>query len=57
MPECGLAFGAFDFIVERDTADWYLLEYNAGGQWGWIAERCALPIAEAIRDELTGRQS
>ena len=57
MAEFGLVFGAFDFVVEQDTADWYLLECNAGGQWGWIAERCALPIAEAIRDELTGRQS
>jgi ATP-grasp ribosomal peptide maturase len=56
MAEFGLVFGAFDFVVEQDTADWFLLECNAGGQWGWLAERCTLPIAEAIRDELTGRQ-
>lgn len=55
MAEFGLAYGAFDFVVEQDTADWYFLECNAGGQWGWIAEQCALPIAEAICHELTGR--
>lgn len=50
----GLIFGAFDFIVEQGTGDWYLMECNAGGQWGWVAEECDLPIAEAIAAELTG---
>jgi glutathione synthase/RimK-type ligase-like ATP-grasp enzyme len=55
MAEFGLVFGAFDFVVEHGTAQWYLLECNAGGQWGWVAEACGLPIVEAICHELTGR--
>lgn len=49
----GLVYGAFDFIVHRDTNDWIMLECNASGQWGWLAEQCHLPIASAIADELT----
>jgi glutathione synthase/RimK-type ligase-like ATP-grasp enzyme len=50
----GLTYGAFDFIVTADTEDYIFLECNAAGQWGWLAEECVLPIAEAIADELTG---
>jgi hypothetical protein len=28
------------------------LEANASGMWGWLAEECGLPIAEAIAEEL-----
>ncbi len=48
-----LLFGAFDFIV-RPGGEWLFLECNAGGQWGWLAEECDLPIAEAFAAELTG---
>ncbi|HET9256533.1 MAG TPA: hypothetical protein VFO16_15235 [Pseudonocardiaceae bacterium] len=48
----GLTYGAFDFIVSADTGDHIFLECNAAGQWGWLAEECGLPIAEAIADEL-----
>lgn len=34
--------------------DYVFLECNAAGQWGWLAEACGLPIAEAIADELIG---
>ncbi|MGQ0778727.1 MAG: hypothetical protein ACT4NY_30655 [Pseudonocardiales bacterium] len=50
----GLTYGAFDFIVTADTEDYIFLECNAAGQWGWLAEECGLPIAEAIADELMG---
>lgn len=49
----GLVYGAFDFIVTPDAEDYVFLECNAAGQWGWLAEECGLPIAEAIADELT----
>ncbi|MBB6174189.1 glutathione synthase/RimK-type ligase-like ATP-grasp enzyme [Nocardiopsis mwathae] len=47
----GLVFGAFDFVVSP-SGDWYLLECNAAGQWGWLAEECDLPIADALAAEL-----
>jgi hypothetical protein len=52
LAEFGLTFGAFDFIVHAGTGEWYLLECNAAGQWGWLAEECDLPIAQAIAEEL-----
>jgi ATP-grasp ribosomal peptide maturase len=47
----GLTFGAFDFSVTPDGR-WWFLECNPAGQWGWLAEKTRLPIAEAIADEL-----
>jgi hypothetical protein len=32
---------------------WVVLEANGSGMWGWLAEECELPIAEAIAEELT----
>ncbi|MGH3865508.1 MAG: ATP-grasp ribosomal peptide maturase [Pseudonocardiaceae bacterium] len=54
LSAAGLTYGAFDFIVTADTEDYIFLECNAAGQWGWLAEACGLPIAEAIADELIG---
>ncbi|MFN2497438.1 MAG: ATP-grasp ribosomal peptide maturase [Pseudonocardiaceae bacterium] len=54
LSSAGLTYGAFDFIVTADTQDYVFLECNAAGQWGWLAEECGLPIAEAIADELIG---
>lgn len=48
-----LAYSAFDFVVTPDGA-WVALEANGSGMWGWLAEECGLPIAEAIAEELTG---
>ncbi len=56
LHEAGLNYGAFDFVVSADSGDYMFLECNAAGQWGWLAEECELPIAEAIADELTGDQ-
>jgi ATP-grasp ribosomal peptide maturase len=49
----GLTYGAFDFAVRADDGAWVFLETNAAGQWGWLAEECGLPVADAIADELT----
>lgn len=46
-----LAYSAFDFVIKPDGA-WVVLEANGSGMWGWLAEECALPIAEAIAEEL-----
>ncbi len=54
LKAAGLTYGAFDFAVAKDTGEFVFLECNAAGQWGWLAEECGLPIAEAIADELTG---
>jgi ATP-grasp ribosomal peptide maturase len=47
-----LAYSAFDFVVTPD-GQWVVLEANGSGMWGWLAEECGLPIAEAIVEELT----
>ncbi|MGH8917162.1 MAG: hypothetical protein ACRD0H_02280 [Actinomycetes bacterium] len=44
-------FGAFDFIVD-DHDQWWYLETNASGQWGWLAEACDLPMTDAIVADL-----
>lgn len=54
LSAAGLIYGAFDFIVTPETEEYVFLECNAAGQWGWLAEECGLPIAEAIADELAG---
>lgn len=51
LREFDLTFGAFDFSVTPD-GQWWFLECNPAGQWGWIAEETGLPIADAIADEL-----
>ncbi|MFY9808268.1 MAG: hypothetical protein WAK86_13505 [Pseudonocardiaceae bacterium] len=47
-----LAYSAFDFVITPDGT-WVVLEANGSGMWGWLAEECGLPIAEAIAEELT----
>ena len=42
----GLSFGAIDLIV-TPTDEVVFLEINPNGQWGWIEELTAMPIAEA----------
>jgi ATP-grasp ribosomal peptide maturase len=48
----GLRFGALDFVVADD--EWWFLEINPNGQWAWIEDETALPIAAAIADALEG---
>jgi hypothetical protein len=47
----GLRFAAIDFVLS-DSGDYYFLELNQNGEWGWLQQTCGLPIAEAIADEL-----
>ena len=51
LREFGLRFGAFDFSVDSD-GQWWFLECNPAGQWGWLVEETGVPIADAIADEL-----
>jgi ATP-grasp ribosomal peptide maturase len=53
LTAASLIYGAFDFAVDHDGV-WWLLECNAAGQWGWLAEECDLPIAAALADNLIG---
>lgn len=48
----GLASAVFDFVVKPDNS-WVALEANASGAWGWLADKCSLPIAAAFADTLT----
>ncbi|GAA1720212.1 ATP-grasp ribosomal peptide maturase [Fodinicola feengrottensis] len=52
LRSAGLAYSAFDFVIRPD-GQWITLEANANGVWGWLAEECDLPIADAIADCLT----
>jgi len=47
----GLLYGAFDFAVARD--DWYFLECNANGQYGWVEAETGLPMTAALAEPLT----
>ena len=47
----GLRFAAIDLVQDRSSNYWFL-ELNPNGQWGWIEKRTGLPIAAAIVDEL-----
>ena len=47
MMRLGLHYGALDFIVTPD-GEWYFLEINPVGQYGWIELLSGLPITDAI---------
>ncbi|MFE0807730.1 ATP-grasp ribosomal peptide maturase [Streptomyces sp. NPDC058848] len=50
----GLAFGCFDFALTGDGSDpedWYAIECNPNGQWGWLPDAPA--ITEAFADILS----
>ncbi|QUX26493.1 ATP-grasp ribosomal peptide maturase (plasmid) [Nocardiopsis sp. MT53] len=47
MHAFGLVYGAADFVISPDGS-WTLLEVNPNGEWGWLAQACALPIAATI---------
>jgi len=51
LDRLGLVFGALDFSVTEE-GEWFFLELNPGGQWGWIEAATGLPIASAIADAL-----
>lgn len=50
----GLVFGCFDFVLTGDgddPGDWWAIECNPNGQWGWLPD--AGDIAEAFADILS----
>ncbi|MET9867874.1 ATP-grasp ribosomal peptide maturase [Streptomyces sp. NPDC006386] len=50
----GLVFGCFDFALTGDgddPDDWWAIECNPNGQWGWLPD--AADITEAFADILT----
>lgn len=54
VKELGLVFGAID-IVESNN-EFYFLEINPNGEWGWLQKNANLPIAEALVDYLSGEK-
>lgn len=53
MERLGLSFAAVDFVVTADD-QYYFVDLNPSGEWGWIAEATGLPIAAAIANHLMG---
>ncbi|MET8390942.1 ATP-grasp ribosomal peptide maturase [Streptomyces anthocyanicus] len=50
----GLVFGCFDFALTGDGSspdDWWAIECNPNGQWGWLPD--AFAITEAFADILS----
>jgi glutathione synthase/RimK-type ligase-like ATP-grasp enzyme len=43
---CGLAFGAID-LIEHD-GNFFFLEINPNGEWGWLQKPGGFPIAEEM---------
>jgi len=57
MDTLGLAYAAFDFVIERDTGRWLFLESNSSGQYAWLEAATGAPITEALVNLLvTGRR-
>ncbi|MER7836805.1 ATP-grasp ribosomal peptide maturase [Streptomyces sp. NPDC096040] len=51
----GLVFGCFDFALTgkgTDPEDWWAIECNPNGQWGWLPDAPA--IADAFAEILSG---
>lgn len=48
-----LKMAHYDFIETTD-GDFYFLEVNPGGQWGWLQERLNFPIAQQLIKQLMG---
>jgi len=53
--QSGLLFGAID-LVEHD-GEFFFLEINPNGEWGWLQKPWGLPIAETLCDLLVARDA
>ncbi|GAA2680890.1 ATP-grasp ribosomal peptide maturase [Streptomyces anthocyanicus] len=54
LADSGLVFGCFDFALTGDGSspdDWWAIECNPNGQWGWLPD--AFAITEAFADILS----
>lgn len=47
----GLLFAAADFVVTPDD-QYYFVDLNPAGEWGWIEQETGLPIAAAVAELL-----
>jgi ATP-grasp ribosomal peptide maturase len=47
----GLRFSAADFVVTPD-GQYYFIDLNPNGEWGWIEKATGLPIAAAVAELL-----
>ena len=52
--ELGLRFGALD-LARANDGEYFFLEINPNGEWGWLNKEDELPIATLIADALTSR--
>jgi glutathione synthase/RimK-type ligase-like ATP-grasp enzyme len=48
VSDSGLIFGAID-LVQHD-GEYYFLEINPNGEWGWLQHPHDVPIANALCD-------
>lgn len=51
LKDFGLAYGAFDFIVDQ-SRQWVFLELNPNGQWLWLEEALQLDISKYLVEYL-----
>jgi len=51
VTELGLVFGAIDLAEAK--GDYYFLEINPNGEWGWLQTQARLPIAETLAEYLS----
>jgi glutathione synthase/RimK-type ligase-like ATP-grasp enzyme len=49
--DSGIVYGAHD-LIETANGEFFFLETNPAGQWGWLELTIGLPIGRAIADEL-----
>lgn len=47
----GIVFGAIDLLKKNN--EYYFLEINPRGEWGWLQAKAGLPIAQSIVDVLS----
>lgn len=52
----GLNFGAIDMIL-TPSDEYVFLEINPNGQWAWIEDLTAMPIASTLSDFLAGKKT
>ncbi|WP_264081648.1 ATP-grasp ribosomal peptide maturase [Gandjariella thermophila] len=51
MNALGLAYAAVDFAIDAD-GQWFFLESNSSGQYGWLEAQTGAPITAALADLL-----
>ena len=49
-----LTFGGVDLAFS--DGQYYFIEVNPTGEWGWLNQYCAIPLEKVIVDELVGEE-